>query len=142
MNQEALAVKLLASGTTIHGTLVLEERAAAGAEEPCSLRLSCQAGKFEATAPDYFEALVRLRRDLEHRGLQILVNGASRDVWPSAMARSMSLGLQAYRMHLGRQALKSDLVPVFELAPESQPCSVAEQELFREQWFASLGSAA
>lgn len=142
MNQQVLAVRLVASDTTIDGTLVLEERTSVDAEEPCSLHLSCQAGEFDATASDYFEALVRLRKELERQDLQILVNGASRDVWPSAMARSMSLGLQAYRMCLGRQALTSDLVPTFELAPESQPCSVAEQELFREQWFASLGSAA
>jgi hypothetical protein len=58
------------------------------------------------------------------------------------MARSMGLVLKAYRMRLGHQALKSDLVPIFELHQESQPCSIAEQERYREQWFGSHGSAA
>jgi hypothetical protein len=142
MNQEVLAVRLVASGTTIDGALELSEEPSSGAEEPCVLRLSCAAGEFSAKGPDYFEALIRLRRDLEAGQVQILVNGASRDVWPSAMARSMGLGSRAYRMRLGHQARTSDLVPIFELSAASEPCSIAEQEQFREQWFASLGNAA
>ena len=142
MNNESLPVKLLVNGSTIAGSLLVAEAEASEEEEACLLRLAFEARNFSACGPDYFETLIRLRRELEAEGVQILLNGASRDVWPSAMARSMGLGLKAYRMRLGHQALSSDLVPIFELHPESQPCSIAEQEHYREQWFASLGSAA
>lgn len=142
MNHESLPVKLIANGSTVAGSLVLAEAASRENEEPCLLRLAFEASEFTARGPDYFEALIRLRRELEAAGVQILVNGASRDVWPFAMARSMGLGLKGYRMRLGHQARWSDLVPIFELHPESQPCSIAEQERYREQWFASLGCAA
>ena len=142
MNHESLPVKLIANGSTVAGSLLLVEAASPEDEEPCLLRLAFPSSEFTACGPDYFEALIRLRRELEPVGVQILVNGASRDVWPSAMARSMGLGLKAYRMRMGHQALRSDLVPIFELHPDSQPCSIAEQERYREQWFASLGSAA
>jgi hypothetical protein len=45
-------------------------------------------------------------------------------------------------MRLGQQARTVDLVDIFALDPESHPCSVAEQQRFLEQWFASLGAAA
>jgi hypothetical protein len=38
---------------------------------------------YTATAPDMFEALVRLRRQLEPDGVMVAVQGARRDTWPS-----------------------------------------------------------
>ncbi len=142
MNREVLTVKLEIDGEVVSGKLIVGEIAMQEAGELCTLSLSCQVGEFNANGPDYFEALVRLRRQLEAMDMQIMLNGASFDVWPSAMARSMGLGLQAYRMRLGKQARQADLVPILELHPESRPCSIAEQERYRDQWFKSLGSAA
>lgn len=87
---------------------------------------------------DYFEALIGARRSLEAEGLLLCLVGAEKDVWPSAMARSMAGGAKAYRMTPGKQALMADLVDIF--AESARPVRIQEQEAFRDAWFNSLGS--
>ena len=140
--QPSLPVKLLLNGGATTGRLAIAESDSPQEAALCFIELELQHGRFSAKAPDFFEALVLLRQQLEPQGVLICVNGASRDVWPSAMARSMGAGRRAYRMRLGHQARTDDLVDIFALAPESQPCTVAEQERFRDQWFRSLEGAA
>lgn len=55
-------------------------------------RLGSYGGPYTATGPDMFEALVRLRRQLEPEGLMIAVQGSRRDTYPSGMARDMGGG--------------------------------------------------
>lgn len=86
---------------------------------------------------DCFDALIEVRRHLESQGVLVCVEGARKDVWPSGMARSMGGGRKAYRMTLGKQALKSDLVDIF--AEAQTPSSIADQEAYRRAWFDSLG---
>ena len=59
---------------------------------------------YTATGPDMFEALVRLRRQLEPDGLMVAVQGSRRDTYPSGMARDMGGGMQVYIMRPGRRA--------------------------------------
>lgn len=89
------------------------------------------------TGGDCFDALIEARRHLESQGVLVCVEGARKDVWPSGMARSMGGGRKAYRMTLGKQALKSDLVDIF--AEAQTPSSIADQEAYRRAWFDSLG---
>ena len=56
---------------------------------------------YTATGPDMFEALVRLRRQLEPDGLMVAVQGSRRDTYPSGMARDMGGGMQVYIMRPG-----------------------------------------
>jgi len=88
---------------------------------------------------DCFDALIEARRQLELQGILVCVEGARKDVWPSGMARAMGAGRKAYRMALGKQALKSDLVDIF--AEAKTPASIAEQDAYRRAWFESLGVA-
>jgi hypothetical protein len=94
---------------------------------------------FVGVGSDCFDALIEARRHLELQEILVCVEGARKDVWPSGMARSMGAGRKAYRMTLGKQALKSDLVDVF--AEALTPASIAEQEAYRHAWFESLGRA-
>ncbi|MFS0732161.1 hypothetical protein ABC304_09150 [Microbacterium sp. 1P10UB] len=55
-------------------------------------------GTMEASADDAFEALWRIREELEPLGWRIGVAGAQADVWPSGMARDQGGGLSAYRV--------------------------------------------
>lgn len=84
-----------------------------------------------------FDALIEVRRRLESQGFLVCVEGARKDVWPSGIARSMGGGRKAYRMTLGKQALKSDLVDIF--AEAQAPSSIADQEAYRRALFDSLG---
>ena len=64
-------------------------------------RLGSYTCPYTATGPDMFEALVRLRRQLEPDGLMVAVQGSRRDTYPSGMARDMGGGLQVLLMRPG-----------------------------------------
>ncbi len=109
---------------------------------PYSLTLEVDGERFESAGDDLFECLLAVRRSLEERAMQIRVNGACINVWPSGMSRSMGGGLRAYRMTLGEQAFMKDLVDIFDLASDGRPVSIAEQLQYRDDWFKSLGGGA
>jgi hypothetical protein len=132
-------VTLLRGSLPLEGTLEQVRADGANAEVVCTLRLKFEEIHVVGSGPDYFEALVAIRRQIERDGVLVRVYGASRNVWPSGMARSMGLGLKAYKMTNGKQALKQDLVSIFESGPDVEPSTVAEQEKFKDEWFASLG---
>ncbi|MEU4448370.1 hypothetical protein AB0K14_21270 [Actinosynnema sp. NPDC050801] len=101
------------------------------------IELELRKDLFTATGPDLFEALTRLRRQVEPLGVAVAVQGARRDVWPSGMARDMGGGQKAYVMRPGRNAELSDLVPTLDDAPVDLLGTIAEQEASRDAWFAS-----
>lgn len=86
-----------------------------------------------------FEALVRLRRQLEPDGLIVAVQGARRDTYPSGMARDMGGGMQVYVMRPGLGARLEDLVKTLDDAPPDQMATVDEQRAFAEAWRAQPG---
>jgi hypothetical protein len=104
------------------------------------IELVTRAGNFTcpytATAPDVFEALVRLRRQLEPDGLLVAVQGSRRDTYPSGMAREMGGGMLVYVMRPGLRARPEDLVETFDDAPPDQIATVDEQRAFAEAWLA------
>lgn len=89
---------------------------------------------FTATGPDLFEALTRLRRQLEPAGIAVAAQGARRDVWPSGMARDMGGGQSAYVMRPGQRTELADLVPTLDDAPVELLATIAEQEEYRDAW--------
>jgi len=91
---------------------------------------------YTATGPDMFEALVRLRRQLEPDGLLIAVQGSRRDTYPSGMARDMGGGRQIYVVHPGRRADSDDLVGTVADAPSNLLATVDEQRAFWNAWLA------
>jgi len=93
---------------------------------------------YTATGPDMFEALVRLRRQLEPAGLVVAVQGSRRDTYPSGMARDMGGGMGVYVMRPGRAARREDLVDTLGDAPADQMATVDEQRAFFDAWLAEL----
>jgi hypothetical protein len=89
---------------------------------------------YTATAPDMFEALVRLRRQLEPDGLAVAVQGARRDTYPSGMARDMGGGMGVYVMRAGLPARLEYLVNTLDDAPSDQIATVDEQRAFADAW--------
>lgn len=104
-------------------------------------RLGSYGGPYTATGPDMFEALVRLRRQLEPEGLMIAVQGSRRDAYPSGMARDMGGGERIYVIRPGHNALLDDLVDTFADAPVDQLATVDEQRAFWEAWRNQPGKA-
>ena len=107
--------------------------------EDCTLELRFDGECLSATDEDFFDAFAQIRKVLWERGIVPLCYGASRDVFPSAMARSMGGGVKAYRRTLGAHSRLEDLVFIFDGGPDIEPVSPEEQEEFYDQWLASLG---
>ena len=87
---------------------------------------------------DFFEALKRLRLDLEKTGALLHCFGASENVYPSGMQKSMGPAILAYKTRIGAPALSKDIVNIFEADETVVPSTVEQQERFRQKWFDSL----
>lgn len=97
-------------------------------------RLGSYTCPYTATGPDMFEALVRLRRQLEPDGLMVAVQGSRRDTYPSGMARDMGGGMRVYVMRPGLHGRREDLLNTLEDAPHDQIATVEEQRASAEAW--------
>jgi len=104
-------------------------------------RLRCEYRNetIESAASDYFEALCIVCRRMAEDGLIPFCYGASLNVRPSGMSRSMGGGLKAYKLVQGEQATGS-LIEIFSEGPDVIPASVEAQEQFFQDWLASLRS--
>lgn len=122
----------------------IKARHANGNIEECSVRIERHPHKLffsgvgfqerEFSSGDLFDALMLLRIELERMNVQLLCNGARRDVFPSGMCRDMGHGGSAYIMKLGRPALPTDLVDIFDYSEDPSLGSVSEQQDFYRKW--------
>lgn len=124
-------------GSVRAGELLIRDEAE-GDPSQVELVLILPDRRVAATAPDCFEALIAIRREIEPEGWRIVCWGASLHVYPSEMSRSMGIGDSAYRLTLGRFATTADRVPIFESGPGLVVATVEEQEEYSRAWFDSL----
>ncbi|MBN8993386.1 MAG: hypothetical protein J0H42_34555 [Rhizobiales bacterium] len=103
----------------------------------CRLRCEYRDKVVESTATDFFQALCDVRNLLAKDGVIPFCYGASLNVFPSAMARDMGLGLKAYRQVMGRHVRSADLVEIFSEDSDVIPASVDAQEQFHRDWLAT-----
>lgn len=110
-------------------------------EDPELVKVTLRFSGKEITSSDqdYFSAMCAIRRVLEQDGALLRCYGASRNVYPSGMSRSMGGGVKAYKLSMGSQAKLADLVSIFDTGPDITPATVAEQEHFFQDWLKSLG---
>jgi hypothetical protein len=106
----------------------------------CRLKCEYRNKAVECSAPDFFQALCDVREHLASDGLIPFCYGASLNVYPSGMARSMGYALKAYRLAQGKQARTIDLVEIFAEGPDVIPASVGAQQQFFDEWLASLSA--
>lgn len=90
---------------------------------------------------DFFEALKQLRLALEKADALLKCFGASENVYPSGMQRSMGPAVLAYRMRLGSPTSREDIVNIFEADETVIPATVGQQEAFHQKWIESLRKA-
>jgi hypothetical protein len=100
----------------------------------CRVEFAYRGKSLEAEAFDFFEAFCKVRLELEREHLLPVCYGASFNVFPSGMSRSMAAGSRAYRMKLKRHVDASDLVDIFTTGPDVVPASVSRQFEFFEEW--------
>lgn len=123
------------SGENSEGVFILDEDKDTN---QCRLTLECPMGKITAEARDFWKAMCRIRQELETKGWRPVCYGASRNVCASSMVVEWGKGLRVYKVELGRTAVITDLVCIFDTAPDLQPVSVGEQMQFAWQWLESI----
>jgi hypothetical protein len=144
MVPERYPVRLVSSTKgEVEGEFIFGERVPSPSGPTCrdhvTLTLRCPIREITRTASDYFEALARIREELECDGWRPVCYGNSRNVYPSGMSRDMGMGKKAYKMRLGQRAARADLVKIFDSGPDVEPSSVDEQKQFHREWLQSLG---
>lgn len=127
----------LNEGTVIQGEVILHDEFSVE-EDLVAVELKLPSKTFFTKAESYFEALQCIRKDLEHDGIQILCNGAARNVYPSPMMLNMGEGRSAYKVTFGHQALMKDVVDIFDYDESLICCSVEEQNQYYSNWVTSL----
>jgi hypothetical protein len=134
-NEEYEIVLRGPSGELMDATVTLVDEES----ETETARLELRFGEthLSAVATDFFDAFAQVRRELWERKILPLCYGASRNVFPSPMSRDMGGGGMAYRLALGRHAMRDDLVFIFDTGPDIEPVLPQEQEEFYERWLAS-----
>jgi hypothetical protein len=126
-------IHLIGGGDDEPATLTADGRG-----EVCHITFKYRGRSISASAEDFFDALSQIRLLLEPERLIPFCYGASLNVFPSGMSRSMGSGLRAYRLTMGHQALTKDLVSIFGSGPDVIPASVARQKEFFDDWIKSL----
>ena len=124
-------------GTVVPGQVTLQNEADEN-EDLVAVKIKLAEKTYEARAESYFETLQNLRKELERDGIQILCNGAARNVYPSPMTLAMGYGRKASKMTWGKQALRKDLVDIFGYDESLVCCGVEEQNQYYMDWIQSL----
>lgn len=83
-----------------------------------------------------FEYFSQIRAS--HPDIVFLCKGAKRNVYPSRMSSQMAGGLLAYELKLGEQALKKDIVNIFDHDEADIVWSPEDQADFFKKWLGSL----
>jgi hypothetical protein len=107
-------------------------------EDSIILEIEINQNKFCGKGDNYFDALVQLRRCLERENIQIMCNGAGKNVYPSPMQFSMGNTRKAYKTYLGKQAKMADLVDIFDCEDGMVFVSIDEQMKYNTQWISSF----
>ncbi len=89
-------------------------------------------------APDFFEALRRIRDIMALSGIGPRCYGASLDVYYIDGAQQLGKGLFAHRLMMGRQPVVEDMVETFAIGADVCPATVVEQKKYYQQWLLSL----
>jgi hypothetical protein len=129
---------VLADGLRVPAKVIADEIYVEGKEV---YRISLEQGteaKAVESGEDFFEALKQLRLDLEKTDALLYCFGASENVYPSGMQKSMGPAILAYKMRIGSPTSRQDIVNIFEADETVVPSTVEQQERFRERWIDSL----
>jgi hypothetical protein len=129
--EDAFKVPVIEGGKTLTWALALTKPE----RHRITLALRDGSGRaWEATGGDAFDALMKLRLEVEPDGIQLCCNGARRNAWSSGMQRDVGEGFMAYLLRLGEHGVKPPSVLNLEPAPVEEVTTVAEQVAFHEQW--------
>ena len=134
MDIEKKDVKLLINNTNMitKELLIIEDLP----EEPDLIILKIKIGDkcIRCSHDNYFSALIDVRKHLEKENIQIMCNGAAKNVYPSAMQFDMGNTRKAYKLYLAQSPKMADMVDIFEYEEGLEFVSIDKQIQFFNQW--------
>jgi len=94
---------------------------------------------WQAQAGNPLASLNLIREQIEPQGLYLLCCGSRLDVSASGMARGSRATRKVYRLELGKQAMRENMVDIFDPTEKENVATLQDQREFYQQWAASLG---
>lgn len=138
MDTERKHVKLLTNEEKlIFADLVLYEEAI-DEEDMVLLEIIIDGEKICNKSENFFSALLNTRKELEKENIQIICNGAAKNIYPSPMQMSMGSGRKAYKLYMGKQAKNSDVVDIFDCDESLEFVNIEEQSKYYDEWLKSI----
>ena len=105
--------------------------------DPVALNVNFADGSsINSSGNNLFECFSQIRASLPN--IVFLCKGAKRNVYPSRMSSQMAGGLLAYELKLGEQALKNNILNIFDHDESDITESPEEQAEFFKKWLGSL----
>jgi hypothetical protein len=138
MDSEKKTVKLLINTENpIFAELVLYEEAPDD-EDMVLLEITIDGQRISFKSENFFSALQALRKELEKKNIQIVCNGAAKNIYPSPMQMSMGSGRKAYKLCMGQQARNSEVVDIFDCDQGLDFVDIDKQSRYYAEWLKSL----
>ena len=128
---EKYIVPCIINGRSVDAVLEIEDA------DCCKIRLKAEDITLFSEDDNYFYALIKLRKELEPKGIKLLCLGCARNVFPSPMILDMGDAIRAYKLTMGKQAKMADLVCIFDPCKLEDYATIEEQEAFYEAWIKS-----
>lgn len=92
----------------------------------------------EKYGDNYFSVLQEIRKVLVEDGIELLCNGTSVNVYPSAMQLGMGGGDRAYYLRMGIHTSMDDIVEVFDYDPTNHIRGSIDQQIeYHKRWVIS-----
>lgn len=135
------AVRLVRSDERQHAVLHWAPRDQGGGRQQYRMLLEWSGTPIQADADDLFEALVRIREQLERHDWFVAVQGSRLDAYPTATQRETDAGLSVHITRLGEPATPDDVAETFA---EADPITLATAHAQRQRtraWRRSLPPA-
>lgn len=138
MEIERKIVKLLTSEEKqVFTDLVLYEEAIDD-EDVVLLEITVDNQKLSYKSENFFSALLNLRKELEKKNIQIICNGAAKNIYPSPMQMCMGSGRTAYKLCMGKQARNLDVVDIFDCDEGLEFSNIEDQSKYYAEWLKSI----
>lgn len=87
---------------------------------------------------NYFNALLKIRKELEARGVKLLCKGCCYNVYPSPMFLDLCGGLIAYTMKMGKEIDRRESVNIFDECLLEEYATIEKQLEYCKGWYENI----
>ncbi|WMJ00206.1 hypothetical protein RBU55_01230 [Pseudomonas chlororaphis subsp. aurantiaca] len=104
--------------------------------ESPSIQINLENSEHVFYGDNLFSCFIKLRQNFPE--IKFFCKGAKKNVYPSRASSQMSSGLMAYELQQGKQALRANIVNIFDYEDQDLTNDPSVQLDFFKSWMASL----